>query len=72
MALPYLSPIHVFGLKGDVRQNVHFMDEHSIAYVCGANVVLYHTDTKVQKFVPLGDDSNVATATAISPNRKYA
>jgi hypothetical protein len=30
-----LSLRHVFGLKGDVKDNVHYVDETSVLYVAG-------------------------------------
>jgi cilia- and flagella-associated protein 57 len=66
-----LTPVHLFGVKADVANNVHYVDEHTIAYVCGANVVLAHTENHSQRFVSLGDTNNVATAVALSPTKRY-
>lgn len=46
---------HVFGLKGDVKDNVHYIDEMTVLYPAGYNIVLHNTENnKPQKFVPLG------------------
>ena len=54
MSLPYLSPVHVFGIKGNARNNIHFLDANNVAYIAGANLVIYNIDTKIQRFAALG------------------
>lgn len=62
---------HVFGLKGDVKDNVHYVDETTVLFPAGHNVVLYNTEQKVQKFIPGTIDTSGITCLAISPNKKY-
>ena len=59
MSLPYLSPVHAFGAKGDVHHNMHYIDEHNVVYVAGANLVVYNVDSKTQRFLPLGSFINL-------------
>ena len=36
-------PRHIFGLKGDVRNNVHYTDETVVVFPCGATTVVHNT-----------------------------
>lgn len=44
-----LSHGHLFGLKADVKSNVHFVEEHVVAYPCGHSVVFLHLETRAQQ-----------------------
>lgn len=44
-----LSHGHLFGLKTHVKSNVHFVEEHLVAYPCGHNVVFLHLETRSQQ-----------------------
>ena len=59
---------HIFGLKGDVKDNIHYIDETNVLYPAGYNIVLYNTEKKTQKFVPLqpGGTENHATTGEIT------
>jgi hypothetical protein len=39
---------HVFGLKGDVRNNVHYYDESHVLYPAGQNIVIFNLETRTQ------------------------
>ena len=41
-----LQPKFLFGLKGDVKTNLYYVDDQTILYPCGHNVVIYNTDDK--------------------------
>ena len=62
---------HVFGAKGDVRDNVHFLDETTVLYAAGNQIVLHHVESNTQRFIPGAPDAEGITALALSPNRKY-
>lgn len=44
-----LSHGHLFGLKADVKSNVHFVDEHLVVYPCGHSVVFLHIESRAQQ-----------------------
>eukprot|EP00217_Crustomastix_stigmatica_P010708 CAMPEP_0183813298 /NCGR_PEP_ID=MMETSP0803_2-20130417/52843_1 /TAXON_ID=195967 /ORGANISM="Crustomastix stigmata, Strain CCMP3273" /LENGTH=1181 /DNA_ID=CAMNT_0026058151 /DNA_START=28 /DNA_END=3573 /DNA_ORIENTATION=- len=71
MAMSTLLTRHVFGLKGDVADNVHFVDESTVVYPSGHNTVLYHVEQKMQKFIPGTADTEGITALALSSSRKF-
>ena len=61
----------MFGAKSDVRENVHYVDESTVLYPAGHQIVLYHVESKTQRFIPCSADTEGITALALSPNRKY-
>ncbi len=46
-----LEPTYVFGLKSDVNDNVHYVDETTVVYPAGSTLVVYNVDTKTQRFI---------------------
>ena len=44
---------HIFGLKGDVNHTLHYLDETTVLYPAGYNLILYHLEKKTQRFLPL-------------------
>ena len=58
-------------MKPDVQGNVHWIDDVSVIYVAGNNVVQYATDTKQQKLFPGLEGGLGITAMAVSSNRRY-
>eukprot|EP00240_Pyramimonas_obovata_P000064 CAMPEP_0118921440 /NCGR_PEP_ID=MMETSP1169-20130426/720_1 /TAXON_ID=36882 /ORGANISM="Pyramimonas obovata, Strain CCMP722" /LENGTH=1196 /DNA_ID=CAMNT_0006862159 /DNA_START=210 /DNA_END=3800 /DNA_ORIENTATION=+ len=71
MSSSQIQPRHAFGLKGDVKDNVHYIDESTVIYPAGNNVVVYNTEQKKQKFIPATIDAEGITCLALSPNHKY-
>lgn len=72
MSIPVVQPRFSFGLTGNVNGNVCYIDEQTIIYPAGTNLVLFNIDQKTQAFLPYGTDGEGATALAISPNKRYA
>lgn len=51
MSIPLAHIRHAFGYRGGVVGGLAFVEEQTVAYPCGANIVLYNVDQKTQKFV---------------------
>eukprot|EP00742_Colponemidia_sp_Colp-10_P003011 GILJ01003213.1.p1 GENE.GILJ01003213.1~~GILJ01003213.1.p1 ORF type:complete len:1307 (+),score=279.75 GILJ01003213.1:41-3922(+) len=66
-----LTHRHVFGLKGDVKDDVHYVDENLVVYPSGHNTVLYNTESKTQRFFPGTEGTEGITALAVSPSKRY-
>ena len=66
-----VSPRHVFGTKADVNDSICYLDEQTVLYPAGSNVIIFNTEQKFQKFIPGTEKSEGITALAVSPNRKY-
>ncbi|CAM9189545.1 unnamed protein product [Choristocarpus tenellus] len=65
-----LSHGHVFGLKSDVKNNVHYAEENVVIYPCGHNVVLFNIETRAQQVIH-GSLSGGITALALTCNRRF-
>jgi mRNA degradation ribonuclease J1/J2 len=70
MAAPSLFLRHVFGLKGSVKDNIHFLEDVTVVYPAGRNVIVYNTEQKTQRFIAGTPESDGISAIAISANRK--
>ena len=74
---PRLTHSQLYGFKGDLSHNVHFLDDQSLVYPAAHSIVVHNTETKDDQFVvnKRGDDASVAapeiTALAVSPSKKY-
>ena len=66
-----VQPRFFFGLKGDVKNNVIFLDDNVVCYPCGHNVVVYYMTSKMQRFIPGIEGSQGITALALSASRKF-
>ena len=40
---------HTFGIKADVKDNICYLDEQTVIYPAGHNVVIFNTEQKTQK-----------------------
>lgn len=65
------QPRFFFGLKGDVKNNVFFVEDNTVVYPCGHNVVVYNMADKSQRYIPGIEGSEGITAMALSPSRKF-
>ncbi len=61
----------MFGFKGDVSNAISFIDETTVLYPAGSNTILYNTETKQQRFIPVTDTCEAITALCVSPNKRF-
>jgi len=54
-----------------VKDNICYLDEQTVLYPAGHNVVIFNAEQKNQKFIPGTDNTEGITAMAVSPNHKY-
>ena len=53
---------HVFGLRTDVSQCLHYVDENLVTFVGGHNLILHHIEDKTQSFIAgINHGSNLNT-----------
>ena len=60
-------PIPLFA---HTSQNVAYIDENTILYVAGSQLVLFNTDNRSQKFLSLGEGCGAVTCIALAPSRR--
>jgi cilia- and flagella-associated protein 57 len=71
MELRTLSKRHAFGIKSDVYGCIHWLDENTVAYPVGRNVVMHNIHSNAQKFFMTSDKAESISAIALSPNKKF-
>lgn len=64
-----LQPKFVFGLRSDVKGNIHFLENQNIVYPVSGVIAIHDFERHKQTFLRL-IDNNTPTVIAISPNRK--
>jgi cilia- and flagella-associated protein 57 len=60
---------HVFGVKANVKDGLHFVDDSILLYPAGHHVVKYAVDTRLQEFINGSETSRGITAVALSPTK---
>jgi WD40 repeat protein len=71
MSIAALVHRHVFGAKTDVNGGVGYVDDQTVAFAAGHNIVLHNLEQKSQKFMPGTEKTDDIVAMAVSPNRKF-
>jgi len=66
-----LSHRHVFGLKADVKNNVHYAEETQIIYPAGTNTILWLADQKRQSFFQGPEGAEGITCLAVNSTKRY-
>ena len=61
----------MFGLRGDVKDNIHYIDEANIVYPAGHHIVLHNLESRQQQFVQASTESESIVALAITPNKRF-
>jgi hypothetical protein len=59
------------GFKCDVNNSLHFIDDQTICYPVGHNIVLYNTEEKSQRYISGIEGSDAITAMAVTRSKQY-
>jgi WD40 repeat protein len=62
---------HIFGLKGDVKSCIHYIDEHVLVYPAGHNTIIYNTEDRKQKFIHGTEGTEGISAMAVCPSKRF-
>ncbi|KAL4457327.1 hypothetical protein ABPG75_012192 [Micractinium tetrahymenae] len=68
-AVAALQPRHVFGALGARPEGLEYVDEGTLAYLCGQSVVLYQPESRSQRFLAGSPEARI-TAFAVCPSRR--
>ena len=69
-ALPLFGCSHVFGVKVNVANALHYAEESTLVYTAGHNVVKYAMDTKVQEFLNGSETAHHISCVSVSSSRR--
>lgn len=61
-----LTPRFIFGVNGQLKNNVHIVEDKKIMYVAGHNVIIYTPEEQSQYFIPGTEGSEGITAISVS------
>ncbi|KAJ3157757.1 Cilia- and flagella-associated protein 57 [Geranomyces variabilis] len=67
MSLPSVFTSRVFGLGRDVRNNIAYLDEQTVVYPAGTQIVSYNIEQRSQHFMGIYDGEGI-TAMAVNPS----
>ncbi|KAG0554261.1 hypothetical protein KC19_12G077500 [Ceratodon purpureus] len=70
MALASLIPHYVFGVKSIIKNSLFFVDETTVVYPAGHNLVFWNLTEKTQKIISGTPDTDGITAICLTPNRR--
>lgn len=65
-----IQPKNVFGIRSDVKGNVHFTVKQEVLYPVGAILAVHDYETDKQKFLRFNENS-VPLVIAMSSNKKF-
>mmetsp|Transcript_31356 Transcript_31356/g.74513 ORF Transcript_31356/g.74513 Transcript_31356/m.74513 type:complete len:1197 (-) Transcript_31356:67-3657(-) len=71
MSMAALLHRHLFGVKGDVRDPVCYVDEQTVLYPAGHNTCIFNLEQRIQRFLPGTDKTEEITAITVSANKKF-
>jgi hypothetical protein len=66
-----LVPKFIAGHKYNVNNNLFFLDDQTICYPAGHNIVLYNTEEKTQRYISGIEGTEGVTALAITRSKRY-
>ncbi|CAJ1421128.1 unnamed protein product [Effrenium voratum] len=66
-----LAHRHVFGLRPEVKNNVHYAEETQVLYPAGTNAVLWQADQKQQKIFQGNEGAEGLTCMAVNNTKRY-
>ncbi|KAJ3311697.1 Cilia- and flagella-associated protein 57 [Boothiomyces sp. JEL0838] len=69
MSIASVSHGFVFGLSSTVNDNIFYIEENTILYPAGSNVVISNVEQKSQRFVPVSDISNLISCLTVAPDK---
>ncbi|KAK5641374.1 hypothetical protein RI129_009921 [Pyrocoelia pectoralis] len=70
MSIPILQPRLIYGLRTDIKGNVHFLSDDEVLYPVGGLLAANNFAQKRQRFGKLPDKGKNVTEISISPNQK--
>lgn len=65
-----IQPINVFGIRSDVKGNIHFNLKQEVIYPVAGVLAVHNYTTNTQKFLRFSEHS-VPEIICMAPNRKY-
>jgi len=58
MSIAVAQSHHIFGFRSNISGNINYLDEHTIVFPSGNQVVRFNIDQKQQRFIPGSDKTH--------------
>ena len=58
-------------MKGDVKDNIFFLNENEVIYPAGHNVVIFNIEDKTQRYIQGIDGTEGITALALTKSKRW-
>jgi hypothetical protein len=71
MSIPAVAHRFAFGVRGEIRGGAQYLDDSTVLYPIGSNIVLHNPETRHQRFIPLSEKSEQIVVVVLSPSKKY-
>jgi hypothetical protein len=66
-----LAPKFIFGINGQIHNNLYIIDEKKLLYVAGHNVIIFNPEEGSQYFIPGSENVEAINFITISPAKKF-
>jgi len=66
-----LSPRFIFGINGQIKNNLHIIDDKKLLYVAGHNVIIFNPEESSQYFIQGSEGTECINFITISPGKKF-
>jgi hypothetical protein len=67
--LHFILDSHIFGVKANVKNCVHYLNDQKILYAAGSVLVFYHVENHTQKYIPIHEGE--ITCLAVAPGETH-
>ncbi|KAJ3163963.1 Cilia- and flagella-associated protein 57 [Geranomyces variabilis] len=68
MSIASVSYSHVFGINTQIRTNIHYVDQHTLMYSAGCNIIALNVEAGTQRYTPC--NGYAITALTLSLDRR--
>jgi len=62
-----LTPRFIFGVNGQIKNNLFIIEEKKLVYVAGHNVIIYNVEENTQFFIPGSEGTESINFITVSP-----
>ncbi|TPX41520.1 hypothetical protein SeMB42_g05538 [Synchytrium endobioticum] len=68
MSVASVAYSHVYGIKSEIRDNILYLDDNTVIYPAGNNIIISNFEQHTQRFVPGSSSSSSTLPISLSPS----
>ncbi|KAL2912228.1 hypothetical protein HK105_208296 [Polyrhizophydium stewartii] len=69
MSIASVQHGRVFGIKNDIPDNIYYVEENTILYPAGSNIIIDNVEQRSQRFIPISEPGEGISAITVSADR---